>query len=49
VLELVCEGIPFEKIVADFYPDLSADDVRACVRYAIEVLGAEDLHIQASG
>jgi len=48
VLELVHEGLPFERIIADYYPDLSPDDIRACIRYAIEVLAAEDLHVSAS-
>jgi len=34
VLELVSEGLPFEQIVQDYYPDLDRDDVRACIRYA---------------
>ncbi|MCH7745073.1 MAG: DUF433 domain-containing protein [Chloroflexi bacterium] len=45
VLELVSEGIPFEQIIQDYYPDLQVDDIRACVRYAIEVVSAEDIHI----
>jgi uncharacterized protein (DUF433 family) len=45
VLELVKEGIPFEAIIRDYYPDLSVEDVQACVQYAIEVVAAEDLHI----
>ncbi len=45
VLELVREGIPFDKIVQDYYPDLQIEDIRACVQYAIEVLAVEDLHI----
>jgi uncharacterized protein (DUF433 family) len=32
VLELVREGIPFAEIVRDYYPELSVDDVRACVQ-----------------
>ena len=31
VLELVREGIPFADIVRNYYPDLTADDIRACV------------------
>ncbi len=38
VLELVSEGIPFTKIVEDYYPELEPDDIRACVQYAIEVI-----------
>jgi len=44
VLELVKEGIPFDKIVQDYYPDLQIDDIRACVEYATAVMMAEDLH-----
>ena len=35
VLELVREGIPFEAIIADYYSDLSVEDIRACVQYAM--------------
>jgi uncharacterized protein (DUF433 family) len=45
VLELVAEGIAFEQIVRDYYPECDVDDIRACVRYAIDVLGIEDLHV----
>ena len=44
VLELVKEGIPFDKIVQDYYPDLQIDDIRACIVYAMAVMMAEDLH-----
>ena len=45
VLELVREGIPFDKIIRDYYPDLQIEDIQACLQYAIEVMNAEDLHI----
>ena len=45
VLELVGEGITFDTIVSEYYPELEVEDVRACVRYALEVIGAEDLHV----
>ena len=45
VLELVSEGLSFEEIIQDYYPDLQIEDVRACVRYAIDVVAAEDIHI----
>jgi uncharacterized protein (DUF433 family) len=49
VLELVGEGISFSEIVRDYYPDLSVDDVRACVKYAIDVLALEDIHLAGAG
>lgn len=45
VLELVREGIPFEKIIQDYYPDLQTEDIRACIQYAIELMAAEDIHV----
>jgi uncharacterized protein (DUF433 family) len=47
VLELVNEGLTFEEIAQDYYPDLTVEDVRACVRYAIALVAAEDIHLAA--
>ena len=48
VLELVGEGIPFATILEDYYPDLSLDDIRSCVRYAIELADTEEIHISVA-
>lgn len=45
VLELVREGIPFSEIIRDYYPDLSDEDIRACVQYAMDVVAVEDIHL----
>ncbi len=45
VLELVREGIPFSQIIADYYPDLVDDDIRACVQYAMDIVASEDIHL----
>ncbi len=34
VLELVREGIAFERIIADYYPDLTVEDIRDCMEFA---------------
>jgi uncharacterized protein (DUF433 family) len=47
VLELVRDGISFDKILQDNYPDLKVEDIRACIQYAIELLLAEDVHVAA--
>jgi uncharacterized protein (DUF433 family) len=36
VLELVNADIPFAQIVKDYYPDLTVDDIHACLEYAIQ-------------
>jgi uncharacterized protein (DUF433 family) len=48
VLELVSDGIPFAEIIRDYYPTLSNEDIRACVRYAIEVVQAEDIQVSVA-
>jgi uncharacterized protein (DUF433 family) len=47
VLELVREGLSFQQITQDYYPDLQVEDIRACIQYAIEVIAVEDLHVVA--
>ncbi|MDE0030497.1 MAG: DUF433 domain-containing protein [Deltaproteobacteria bacterium] len=46
VLELVDEDIPFNQIIRDYYPDLTVEDVHACIRYAIALVGAEDIRLR---
>jgi len=48
VLELIREGVGFDQITRDYYPDLEADDLRACVQYAMDVLAAEDIHFAST-
>ncbi len=44
VLELLREGIGFDQMITDYFPDLQPADIRACVQYAMDVLAAEDIH-----
>jgi uncharacterized protein (DUF433 family) len=37
VLELIQEGIHFEEIIKQYYPDLAIEDVKACVQYRSSV------------
>jgi uncharacterized protein (DUF433 family) len=49
VLELVREGLSFQEIIQDYYPDLEAEDIQACIQYAINVVAAEDIQIETVG
>jgi uncharacterized protein (DUF433 family) len=44
VLELVREGLSFSQIIADYYPDLTVEDIQACLQYAIDTVTLEDIH-----
>lgn len=48
VLELVREGLAFSDIIRDYYPDLQAEDIRACVQYAMDSVALEDIHLAAT-
>jgi uncharacterized protein (DUF433 family) len=45
ILELLNEGLAFNEIIQDYYPDLQVEDIRACLRYAIALVAAEDIHL----
>lgn len=47
VLELLSEGLSFDGIIQDYYPDLGVEDIRACIQYAIALVAAEDTHLTA--
>jgi uncharacterized protein (DUF433 family) len=48
VLELLDEGLAFDEIIRDYYPALTVEDIRACVRYAIALVAAEDIHLTSA-
>ncbi len=48
VLELLQEGMSLEEIIRDCYPELKVEDIRACLRYAIAVVAAEEIHLNAA-
>jgi len=45
VLELLNEGLSFEEIIQDYYPDLAVVDIQACIEYAIALVASEDIHL----
>jgi len=47
VLELLDEGLTFGEIIQDYYPDLTVEDIQACIQYAIALVAAEDIHFTA--
>ncbi len=45
VLELLNEGLSFAEIIQNYHPELQVEDIRACIRYAIALVAAEDIHL----
>ncbi|MGQ3684271.1 MAG: DUF433 domain-containing protein [Candidatus Loosdrechtia sp.] len=46
VLELVLEGIPFDEIIQNYYPDLRVEDIKACIQYALDLIRKEEICIE---
>ena len=47
ILELINDGLGFDQIIKDYYPDLKKEDIKACLQYAIALVAAEDIHISS--
>ncbi len=47
VLELLNEGLSFEEIIRNQYPEITIEDIRACIQYAIALVAAEDIHLRS--
>ena len=45
ILELVKADIPFEEIIAKYYPDITVEEIKACVQYALDVVRSEEVHL----
>ena len=46
VLELLDENLSFNQIIRDYYPDLTVENIRACIQYAIALVAAEDIELR---
>jgi len=46
VLELIQENIPFTEIIQKYYPDLEIEDIKACARYATDLVRSEEIHVE---
>jgi len=48
VLELVQEGVSFKEIIEKYYPDLKIEDIKACVKYAVDIVRSEEIHAEVA-
>jgi len=45
---LVKEGISFEEIIQQYYPDLEIEDIKACIQFAMDLIKREEIYAEAS-
>jgi uncharacterized protein (DUF433 family) len=44
ILELLEDGLSFEEIIRNYYPQLQREDIQACLEYAKVVVDGEEVH-----
>jgi uncharacterized protein (DUF433 family) len=45
--KLINAGYSFTEIIHDYYPALTEASIHACLDYAIALIAAEEIHLQA--
>ena len=45
ILELVEAGVSFDEIRAQYYPQITEENIRACIAYARRIVQNEVVHI----
>ncbi len=45
ILELIQENISFDEIIKKYYPEIEVEDIKACVKYAKDIVSKEEIHI----
>jgi uncharacterized protein (DUF433 family) len=45
ILDLVAAGRSFGEITSAYFPDLTPDDIRACLEFARDLVENEDIHV----
>ena len=48
VLELIQEGISFNEIIQNYYPDLKLEDIKACIQYALDLIRKKEINVEVS-
>ena len=44
VLELLEEGLTFDEIIQDYYPQITRQDIQACLEYAKVIVNGEEIY-----
>ncbi len=44
VLELLEDGLTFNEIIQDYYPQITRQDIQACLEYAKVLINGEEIH-----
>lgn len=44
LLDLLEDGLTFDQIINNYYPDICKEDIQACIEYANRLVKNEEVH-----
>ena len=44
ILDLLKDGLTFDEIITKYFPNLTKDDIKACIEYANQLVKNEEVH-----
>ena len=45
VLDLLKDGLTFDDIITNYFPQLTKEDIKACIEYANQLVKNEEVHL----
>jgi uncharacterized protein (DUF433 family) len=45
ILDLLEDGLTFDEIIANYFPQLTKEDISACIEYANQLVKNEEVHL----
>ncbi len=45
ILDLLEAGKSFSEIISDYFPDITEDDIKACLHFAKRLVENEEIHV----
>ena len=45
ILDLIEDGLSFDEIISDYFPDIAKEDIKACIEYANQLVKNEEVFL----
>lgn len=45
ILDLLVDGLAFDEIIAKYFPQITKDDIKACIEYANQLVKNEEVYL----
>lgn len=45
ILDLLEAGKSFQEVITDYFPDITVEDIKACIHFANQLVQNEEIHV----